>query len=86
MAPHWMVRSVRVWFDEAPDVAESSLTISGPGNRATVEGLHTMRENDLMGRVSVPMPDGEWTMTWATVGADGLERTGSVTFTVDRGR
>ena len=80
------VRTVRVWFDEAPDVAESSLTMSGPGNRATVEGLHTMRENDLMGRVSGPMPDGEWTMTWVTVGADGVERTGSVVFTVDRGR
>ena len=80
------VRTVRVWFDEAPQVAKSALELAGPGNRATIEGLHTMGENDLMGRVTGPMPDGEWTMTWRAVGADGEERTGTVTFTVQRKR
>lgn len=80
------VRTVRVWFDEAPDVDESTLEMSGPGNRAKIEGLHTMGENDLMGRVTGPMPNGEWTMTWTAVGADGEEQTGTITFTVDRGR
>ena len=80
------VRTVRVWFDQAPVVAQSTLEISGPGNRATVEGLHTMGENDLMGRVTGPMPDGEWTMTWTAVGPDGEEQTGTITFTVQRAR
>ena len=80
------VRTVRVWFDEAPEVAKSTLTISGPGNRAKIEGLHTMGENDLMGRVTGPMPNGEWTMTWTAVAAVGEERTGTVTFTVQRNR
>lgn len=78
------VRTVRVWFDTAPPVDESSLEMSGPGNRAKIEGLHTMGENDLMGRVTGPMPNGEWTMTWTTVGADGEEQTGTITFSVQR--
>ena len=78
------VRTVRVWFDTAPPVDGSSLEMSGPGNRAKIEGLHTMGENDLMGRVTGPMPNGEWTMTWTTVGADGEEQTGTITFSVQR--
>jgi methionine-rich copper-binding protein CopC len=78
------VRTVRVWFDTAPPVEGSTLEISGPGNRAKIEGLHTMGENDLMGRVTGPMPNGEWTMTWKTVGADGEEQTGTITFSVQR--
>ncbi len=80
------VRTVRVWFDEAPVVSKSSLTIAGPANRARVEGLHTMGDNDLMGRLTGPMPDGEWTMTWTTVDTDGTEQTGTITFTVQRNR
>ena len=78
------VRTVRVWFDTAPPVDQSTLEIAGPGNRAKVEGLHTMGENDLMGRVTGPMPNGEWKMTWTIVGADGKTQTGTVSFTVQR--
>ncbi len=78
------VRTVRVWFDTAPSVEGSTLEIAGPGNRAKIEGLHTMGENDLMGRVTGPMPNGEWTMTWTVVGTDGEKQTGTVTFTVQR--
>ena len=80
------VRPVRVWFDEAPVGAESTLELSGPGNRAKIEGLHTMGENDLMGRVTGPMPNGDWEMSWTAVGSDGKTQTGSVRFTVDRNR
>ena len=68
-----------------PGVPEYS-EITGPGNRAKIEGLHTMGENDLMGRVTGPMPDGEWVMSWTVVGADGEARTGNITFTVKRPR
>ena len=80
------VRTVRVWFDQELQVSRSTLDIDGPGNRATIEGLHTMGENDLMGRVSGPMPDGEWTMTWTAIGIDGEERSGNIMFTVQRQR
>jgi len=78
------VRTVRVWFDLAPPVEGSTLEISGPGNRARIEGLHTMGENDLMGRVTGPMPNGEWTMTWTVDRADSEKQSGTVTFTVQR--
>ena len=78
------VRTVRVWFDTAPPVEGSTLEITGPGNRAKIEGLHTMGENDLMGRVTGPMPNGEWKMTWNVVGAEGKTETGTVSFTVQR--
>ena len=80
------VRTVRVWFNVAPDVAYSTLELSGPGNGAKIEGLHTMGEKDLMGRVTGLMPNGEWTMTWRTVGADGEARTGDIRFTIERKR
>ena len=80
------VRTVRVWFDQSPQVSRSTLEITGPGNRAKIEGLHTMGENDLMGRVTGPMPDGEWVMSWTVVGVDGEARTGNITFTVKRPR
>ena len=78
------VRTVRVWFDLAPPVEGSTLEISGPGNRATIEGLHTMGENDLMGRVTGPMPNGEWTMTWTVDRADSEQQSGTITFAVQR--
>lgn len=78
------VRTVRVWFDLAPPVEGSTLEISGPGNRARIEGLHTMGENDLMGRVTGPMPNGEWTMTWTVDRPDSGKQSGTVTFTVQR--
>ena len=80
------VRTVRVWFDEAPRVDKSTLEITAPGNRARAEGLHSMGENDLMARVVGPMPDGDYTLTWTTTGADGREQTGTITFTVQRER
>ncbi len=78
------VRTVRIWFDEAPVVDKSTLEIEAPGNRARIEGLHSMGEDDLMARVVGPMPNGAYTLTWAAVGADGEERMGTITFTVQR--
>ena len=80
------VRTVRIWFDEAPLVDKSTLEIEAPGNRARIEGLHSMGEDDLMARVVGPMPNGAYTLTWGAVGADGEERTGTITFTVQRKR
>lgn len=79
------VRTVRIWFDEAPLVDKSTLDIKAPGNRARAEGLHSMGENDLMARVVGPMPNGNYVLTWTTAGADGQEQTGTISFTVQRG-
>lgn len=79
------VRTLRVWFNQEPDVPSSKLELEGPAGPMKVEGLHTMGEKDLMARVSGRMPDGSYTARWETVGDDGRMLTGEWTFTVDRG-
>ena len=79
------VRSIRIWFDSTPDVDKSELTVEGPGAGLSVQGTHTMGEDDLMARLSGPMPDGEYTIHWKTTDGNGKESEGSYTFTVKRG-
>ncbi len=78
------VRTLRVWFDQEPDLERSQLELTGPNGPLSVEGLHTMGEKDLMARVSGRMPDGSYTATWRTAGEDGHLRTGEWTFTIER--
>ncbi len=78
-------RTLRVWFNQEPDLPLSKLELEGPAGAMNVEGLHTMGEKDLMARVSGRMPDGSYTARWQTAGDDGHVLTGEWTFTVDRG-
>ena len=79
------VRTLRVWFNQEPDVPLSKLELEGPAGPMNVEGLHTMGEKDLMARVSGRMPDGAYTARWQTAGDDGHVLTGEWSFTIDRG-
>ena len=78
------VRNLRVWFDRAPDVESAELAVLGPAGELKVESLHGMGEDDLMGRVVGPMPDGEYTARWTAAGPDGQMRTGRWSFTIRR--
>jgi len=78
------VRTLRVWFNQEPDVPLSKLELEGPSGPMNVEGLHTMGEKDLMARVTGRMPDGAYTARWQTAGDDGHVLKGEWTFTVDR--
>ena len=78
------VRTLRVWFNQEPDVPLSKLELTGPTGPLNVEGLHTMGERDLMARVSGRMPDGSYTARWQTAGDDGHVLNGEWTFTIDR--
>lgn len=77
-------RSLRVWFDRAPVVEESSLTLSGPNGDLQVAGLHTMGEDDLMARVVGPMPDGEYEASYSATFVDGETLSGSWSFRIRR--
>lgn len=80
------VRSLRVFFNQEPDLALSKLELDGPeGAEVEVRGLHTMGERDLMATVSGRMPDGEYKVKWQTAGDDGHVQKGEVTFTLKRG-
>lgn len=78
------VRTLRVWFNQEPDLPLSKLELTGPNGPLSVEGLHTMGEKDLMARVAGRMPDGSYTAKWQTAGDDGHVLTGEWTFTIDR--
>ncbi len=79
------VRTLRVWFNQAPDVPLSKLELEGPDGPLRVEGLHTMGEKDLMARVAGRIPNGSYTARWQTAGDDGHVLTGEWTFTIQRG-
>ena len=78
------VRTLRVWFNQEPDLPLSELELEGPAGPMKVEGLHTMGEKDLMARVTGRMPDGSYTAKWRTAGDDGHVLTGEWSFTIDR--
>jgi hypothetical protein len=81
------IRSIRIFFDQVPDLERSELALEGPeGAEVQVQGLHTMGEQDLMATVSGRMPDGDYTIKWKTAGQDGHQREGEITFTLARGR
>lgn len=77
-------RSLRVWFDRAPVVEQSSLALVGPGGELQVQGLHTMGEDDLMARVVGPMPDGSYEATYSATFADGTTQSGTWSFEIKR--
>ena len=77
-------RTLRVWFNRAPDVSKSELHLTGPDGELELEGLHTMGDDDLMVRIVGRVPDGEYTAKWKAAGDDGHEREGSWTFAVKR--
>ena len=77
-------RSLRVWFDRPPVVAESSLSLEGPAGALQVQGLHTMGEDDLMARVVGAMPDGTYEASYSATFADGASTSGSWSFEIQR--
>lgn len=80
------IRSIRIFFDQVPDVEKSELAIEGPeGAALEVTGLHTMGEQDLMATVSGRMPDGDYKIKWKTAGQDGHQREGEIAFELKRG-
>lgn len=78
-------RHLRIWFDQAPDPEKAELHLEGPGGELTLEGLHTMGDNDLMVRIVGRVPDGEYTATWKLTDPDGETHQGEWAFTVKRG-
>ena len=75
---------LRVFFDVEPDPAKSELKLAGPEGELEIEGLHTMGEKDLMGRIVGRVADGEYTASWKAAGVDGSTSEGQWKFTVKR--
>lgn len=76
--------SLRVYFNELPNVDGSSMSLSGPDGDIPLSGLHTMGEDDLMiGIDQYPLPAGQYTVQWtARFVEGGPEFSGSYDFAV----
>ena len=79
-------RFLQLFFDNAPDVARSSIMlqqIGGDTRSIQLTGLHTMNNRDLMISVAEPLADGHYTVTWSSATAGGGTQTmGSYQFEV----
>ncbi len=57
-------KSVRIWFDHVPASEAWHMVIEGTGAEYEVSYVHTMGEQDLMGMLREPLPDGTYTLRW----------------------
>ena len=80
--PKWLW----LFFDSAPDVSTSTISLSRIGKERTaieLQGLHTMGNNDLMIGVNPELTPGEYEVRWSSMLAnDDEERTGTYRFKV----
>ena len=76
-------RTLRLYFQQLPDVSRSSVTLSGPNGELVLRGLHSMGANDLMMEIYDDVIGGQYKVEWQTyVGDDPTLYKGSYFFTV----
>ncbi len=64
-------QSVRIWFDRVPESEDWELALVGASEERKVSYIHTIGENDLMGMLLEPIPDGKYTLRWRWEGHSG---------------
>ncbi|MAK93735.1 MAG: copper resistance protein CopC [Gammaproteobacteria bacterium] len=76
-------RTLRLYFEDLPDVDRSALRLVGPNGEHQLRGMHTMAADDLMIEILDPLTPGDYTVEWTTVIADDLTvYSGKFDFTV----
>ena len=76
-------RTLRLFYDALPDVAQSSLKLVGPSGEHQLRGLHTMAADDLMIEIMDPVTTGDYSVEWRTVvGDDPAVYSGHFNFSV----
>ncbi len=63
-------RTLRLYFEDLPDVDRSTLRLVGPNGEHQLRGMHTMAADDLMIEIFDPLTPGDYTVEWTTVIAD----------------
>ena len=63
-------RTLRLDFEDLPDVDRSALRLVGPSGEHQLRGIHTMAADDLMIEILDPLTPGDYTVEWTTVVAD----------------
>jgi len=76
-------QTLRLYFEQLPDVPRSEVTLQGPSGILNIRGMHTMGENDLMMEINDQVVDGEYTVYWSThLEEDPNEYQGRYSFSV----
>ena len=63
-------RTLRLYFEDLPDVDRSALRLVGPNGEHQLRGMHTMAADDLMIEILDPLTPGDYTVEWTTVIVD----------------
>ena len=77
------LKTVQIFFSEAPDLKVSKLEIKGPSDKTKLAMIHVM-DKSLMAMVEGDTPDGAYTVSWQSAGPDGHIQKGDFTFTVKK--
>jgi methionine-rich copper-binding protein CopC len=75
------LKTIQIWFSEAPDLKVSKLDLAGPSGPVKVTGLHAMGKS-LMATVEGTAPAGAYKISWQAAGDDGHVQKGEYAFTV----
>jgi methionine-rich copper-binding protein CopC len=75
------LKSIQIWFSEAPDLAVSKIDVTGPSGPIKTTGMHAM-DKSLMVMIEGATPNGAYTVRWQAAGDDGHVQKGEFTFTV----
>lgn len=59
-------RTLRLFYEQLPDVPRSTVTLEGPTGSLNLRGLHTMGADDLMIEIYDDVVDGNYTVYWTT--------------------
>ncbi|HET7462671.1 MAG TPA: copper resistance CopC family protein [Longimicrobium sp.] len=74
---------VRLWFTESPQVAVTSVRMTGPGDRAVRLGrVRAGAEHSVTANVQGRLAPGRYTIAWRTMSRDGHPMHGTIPFTV----
>jgi methionine-rich copper-binding protein CopC len=82
---HGSPAAIRLTFSEAPELAVTSVRLTGPGNRAVALGRLARAPRDRMTVVAAPraaLAPGRYAVTWRTMSHDGHAMRGTFHFTV----
>jgi methionine-rich copper-binding protein CopC len=75
--------AVRLWFTESPELAVTSVRMTGPAGRAVRLGrLRADSAHSVVANVPARLSAGRYTLAWRTMSHDGHPMRGTIPFTV----
>lgn len=74
---------VQLWFTESPQLAVTSVRMTGPGDRAVRLGrVRAGAEHSVVANVQGRLAPGRYSIAWRTMSRDGHPMRGTIPFTV----